>query len=187
MIIYLEGPDGSGKSTLADRIAELCKDRDYEFDRFAERIISTHPCRLDRIGPKQLFDELDYMAKDKAVYILDRGPISDNIYRIFDNYEPVSTLDKYVAKFQEYGNRIIIIYCRTREAEKRMLERGDDNPVALTRHKELTKAYDVIMSAVLVNSVNKYPFLKFDYSEENATENILKIVEEILKKEAQNG
>lgn len=180
MIIYLEGPDGSGKSTLADNIAKMCQEKGYEFDRFAEKNISTHPQRPDRIDKEHMLDELRYMANTDIVHILDRGPISDNIYRMFDNFEPVAKLEDYVKLFKEGGDKVMIIYTRTENAEKAMLERGDDNPVALRRHKELTKAYDAVMG--ILNCAINFKLIKFDYMEEGATEGMLKIVEAQIEK-----
>ena len=44
-----------------------------------------------------------------------------------------------------------------------MNARGDDNPVALERHKELSKVYDFAMSVVQANT-NKYNFAIYDWS-----------------------
>lgn len=181
MIIYLEGPDGSGKSTLADRIAELCEEQHIPCDRFSEQQISTNPTKPYRVNKETLFTKLNQMADSQVVHILDRGPISDNIYRMFDNYEAIGKLEDYLKLFKSFREKLLIIYCRTANAEKAMLERGDDNPVAIRKHKELTKAYDLIMSAILYSLPHN--IVKFDYMLSNATENILKLVKDFLPKE----
>lgn len=160
MIVYLEGPDGSGKSTLANEIAKYLKDEGYEVDRFAERNVSTHPTRPYRLDKKHLLDELKYMERDTAVHILDRGPLSDVVYRVFDNYDPVATMTDYLNFFASHA--AIIIYCRTSNAEKAMNDRGDDNPVALTRHKEISKVYDIVMASVAQKSI--VPMFVWDYT-----------------------
>lgn len=181
MIIYLDGPDGSGKSTLANEIARICKEEGYSFDRFAERNIATNPRGNYRIDAEHLFDELKYMAKDNTIHILDRGPISDNLYRMFDNYEPVAKLEDYLKLFKEFNKnkQMILIYTRTDAAEKAMLERGDDNPIAINRHKELSKAYDLIMGVINFNLNGK--MILFDYTLPNATDKLLNKVKETLK------
>ena len=36
------------------------------------------------------------------------------------------------------------MYCNSALAEQKMLERGDDNPIALQRHKEISHAFDLV-------------------------------------------
>lgn len=171
MIIYLEGPDGSGKTTLANAIAKFCDSKDFVYERDAEKRISTHPTRPDRVDKATLFDRLEEMLADGVVHILDRGPISDSIYRMFDDYKPVAKLEDYLKLFKQYRNNIIIVYTRTEHAEEAMLARGDDNPVAIRHHKELTKAYDLLMGIIKYNLPTRCR--KFDYTVENATKDVL--------------
>lgn len=180
MIIYLEGPDGSGKSTLADKIVGLCKELNIECIRNAEATISTHPARPNRVTKKQLFEQLEFMANEPRLFILDRGPISDSIYRMFDNYDPVCKLEDYAKLFRKFidSQQMLIIYTRTNNAEKAMLERGDDNPVSLKRHKELTKAYDMIMGC-LNYSLNNVIW-RYDYTLPCAEANTFTLVKNIL-------
>lgn len=86
----------------------------------------------------------------------------------------------YIKLFKEFvdKNQMLIIYTRTMKAEEAMKARGDDNPVALNRHKELTKAYDLIMGLINMNLKNHC--WRFDYTLPNATEEILKIVENFI-------
>ena len=147
MIIYLEGPDGSGKSTLANEIAKYLKDEGYEVDRFAERNVSTHPTRPYRLDKMHLLDELKYMERDNTVHILDRGPLSDVVYRVFDNYEPVATMTDYLNFFASHA--AIIIYCRTGNAEKAMNDRGDDKILVNKEKNEITFLYDETDEALM--------------------------------------
>lgn len=181
MIIYLEGPDGSGKTTLANKIAKLCEEQEVQIVPNGETLISTHPNRPDRITKENLFASLDDMAKSNTVYILDRGPISDSIYRMFDNYEPVCKLEDIAKSFAQYlvNKQAIIIYTRSDKAEEAMLARGDDNPVALRRHKELTKAYDLIMG--VLNMTLRNTIMRFDFSKPSDTEDILQYIETQIK------
>ena len=51
------------------------------------------------------------------------------------------------------------------------MARGDDNPVAIRNHKELTKAYDLLMGIIKYNLPTRCR--KFDYTVENATKDVL--------------
>lgn len=183
MIIYLEGPDGSGKSTAATNIAKRLVGLGYQVDRFAERNISTHPTRPYRIDDFHLFDELEYMEKDDTIHILDRGPLSDIVYRVFDDYKPVANFTQYLSFFSHH--EAIIIYCKTDNAEQAMNERGDDNPVALQRHKELTKVYDIVMAAIATVSVT--PGLVYDYTRNTTKELFDRIVSRLQTGDCAGG
>ena len=185
MIIYLEGPDGSGKSTLADRIAELCEEQHIPCDRFSEQQISTNPTKPYRVDKETLFSRLEAMSASEIIHILDRGPISDNIYRMFDNYEALGKLEDYVKLFKSFNKNILIIYCRTNKAEEAMLTRGDDNPIAINKHKELTKAYDLVMGLIKYNLPNN--IIKYDFTLPNEIEHILNIIKEKFNIGGNNG
>lgn len=194
MIVYIEGVDGSGKTILTNNIGIHCRKLGYECDTTAECTISTNPKSLYRVNNTYLFTILKNMANDNAtIYILDRGPISDIIYRIFDNYKPIATLEQCVKAFKDYGNKIIIIHAKTASAEKAMMRRGDDNSTALEHHKELSKIYDNIMN--LLNYILCGKIVKFDWTKRksktnmldifgdttNTTKDILNLVEKIAK------
>lgn len=174
MIIYLEGPDGSGKSTLTQHI---CKALDEHPDvRYinpnARDLVPTHPNRPDiRMNEKALFAKLRRMALDNEVHILDRCFISDCIYRIFDDFAPVTNIHKCIEFLNKHNKRVFTIYCRTANAEDFMLKRGDDNPIAIKKHKEITKAYDMIMSLIFANV--KYNCFKYDFTKKRSINELL--------------
>ena len=147
MIIYLEGPDGSGKSTLSDAItAELIK-RDLLViqTKDGKCDIDTHPRSAHRNTAPQLITNFVDMAYKDVIFVLDRGPISDVIYRCYDEYEPVISVDKVVDLLSLLKDKVKVIFCNNDIAEQKMLERGDDNPIAINKHKEITNNYRSIM------------------------------------------
>lgn len=160
MIIYLEGPDGSGKSTLATQLSDYYENIGYNVERNGEHLIPTRPTDKNRITLKELEANMLLMANSDTIYFLDRGPISDAIYRMFDNYDPIGKLQDFIDIFKQINKDILLIYCRTDDAEKNMLKRGDDNPVAINKHKEITKAYDLIMGIVYSKGIN---MIRYDY------------------------
>ena len=174
MIIYLEGPDGSGKTTLVQNIWDQLV-RKYYVTIGAEEDIPTHPKRQNRISEGELFKKLKKMAKSNIVYVLDRGPLSDIIYRIFDEYKTVTTLSKMLDFLVRYNNKILMVYCHTPDAEKYMLERGDDNPVALAKHKDITRAYNLVMS--LIKDKCKYNFAEYDFTKRNSVKTTMDLID----------
>ena len=171
MIVYFEGPDGSGKSTLLNAIANDLINKGYKVDAQANSFIPTHPKAEYRVSERQLYRALKKMANDKStVYLVDRGPISDIVYRVFDDYTPVTTYYKFMDFMAHNYFNILPIYCRTDLAEKKMLERGDENPIAIKRHKEITKVYDIIMNDTPLGD------LRFDYSKKSSLKKVLKAV-----------
>lgn len=174
MIIYLEGPDGSGKSTLSNAITEALVDYDMPVYQVKDGncAINTHPKSSERNTLNELVLAMTTMAyDDDKIYVLDRGPISDIIYREFDNYEPVirrgpltSLLDAMIQ-----NGKLIMIFCQTDLAEEKMLERGDDNPIAIKKHKEITMLYN--------QWKHIYDYLTYDYSKDNIDEFLDKMFE----------
>lgn len=180
MIIYFEGPDGSGKSTLLNTIYNDLVNKGYKVDPQANRFIPTHPKAEKRVSERQLYRALKKMANDNStVFLVDRGPISDMIYRVFDNYNSVTTPRKFMRFMQDNFTTIITLYCRTDLAEKKMLERGDENPIAIQRHKEITKVYDMLMGSF--DEVLHAPILLFDYSKKNSLRKVMKLVNTFVR------
>lgn len=158
MIIYLEGPDGSGKTTLCKKIQEMCNTLGINW-ALGEVLINTNPIKPDRCTNQQLFERMFRMLySDDVCYILDRGPISDCVYRLFDNYEPVVEFPELYSFFEMHAAKIHFIYCHNSQAEKFMKERGDDNPVALAKHHKISQAYDIAMLCIRDLHATVYDF-----------------------------
>ena len=174
MIIYLEGPDGSGKTTLLDNIAHLMSDLKVNYYRDAKKLVSTYPQDPNRLTERQLFAALRKMAKSNYVYMIDRCVISDIVYRVFDNYKPVTILHKVIEFLKKYNNRVFLVYCRTDKAEKYMLERGDNNPIAVTKHKEISRVFDLVMSEIAANI--KYNYYKYDFTKKRSLNELLSMI-----------
>lgn len=175
MVIYLEGPDGSGKTTLAKQLEEKYIEEGYKVFTNGESIISTHPTRPNRVNEKELYEKLYTMTKAKEIYILDRGPISDCIYRVFDDFKPVTNISSFYYFMITNIDNFIIIYCNNKNAEKNMLNRGDDNPVAINKHKELSKLYNLVMN--IFDATSHYK--EYDFAKDSI-EDVTNIISEAL-------
>ena len=163
MIVYLDGVDGSGKTTLADALHEhldVLKTLKgiTKVVRDGEGLVSTHPDSPKRIvRAEDLYKKLDVMANDtETMYIMDRGPMSDIIYRTFDTYGSVTSFKDFVVWRNEFRSNakqykhtpLLIIFCDGENAEQNMINRGDDSEVARNRHREIRYLYKQMMPLV---------------------------------------
>ncbi len=149
MIIFIEGVDGSGKSTLAQSLDCHLAAQYPELNVFlGEQLINTKPGD-DRITNLELYTALNRWASDReSVVILDRGPISDMIYRIFDEENSVSNLDEFVKWLdvgEAFAHDVLLIYCRNFMSKQSMEFRGDSNPISRFYHPVLSHLYDAFM------------------------------------------
>jgi thymidylate kinase len=150
MIIYLEGVDGTGKTTLAnalaDRIEQLKRTHNItKVVKNGESLINTHPLKPNRLTENELLIQLYQMTIDlSTIYICDRGPISDIIYRAYDEYPTVTTLENFWVFWMAHQHIFICVHCDSDKSEELMKRRGDDNPVVYTKYQELRYWYKQI-------------------------------------------
>lgn len=147
MIIYVEGVDGSGKSTFAKAVTGYLREQGFAVHSKAEKLMVTHPWRLDRITKENLLYELRRCLHSNKVYIVDRGELSDIIYRVFDfeKYSSLMTLSEYYNFYRLFSERYIIVHCDSDRSEQLMLARGEDNLVSITEHQKLRYLFNQIM------------------------------------------
>lgn len=179
MIVYIEGPDGTGKTTLARNIEKRCSQHGLKYV-FAEPLIQTNPTKPGRVSETKLAYQLLRMSRnDKVVYILDRGPISDCVYRVFDDYEPVMPLTWLMDIFRQFRNKIVFVYANNANAEYYMLQRGDDNPVAIAKHKKISYVYEMLKGS-FARAFGR--FFCYDFEKTDVSEFSEQIYEEIERK-----
>ncbi len=147
MIVYIEGVDGSGKSTFAKAITKYLQDKKMDVYPKGEKLMVTHPWRLDRTTKENLLFNLRACLMSQTVFIVDRGEISDLIYRAFDNdkYTALMTLKEYQDHYNYYSHRYILVHCDSNRSEQLMLERGEDNPISITEHQKLRYLFNQVM------------------------------------------
>jgi hypothetical protein len=185
MIIYLEGPDGSGKSALRKVLYREIKVRLLDFAPFGitgiiengEDFIPTRPTNPKRLTLERLISKLTEIVNDlHVIYICDRGPISDIIYRTFDQYRPLMSFTRYYKFWMDHRNLITTVYCDNDKSEEVMLNRGDDNQIAIVHYKSIRYLYQQIMP--LFTPVN-YDFTTI-VTEERAKSNACWIIGNLL-------
>jgi len=147
MIVYIEGVDGSGKSTFAKAITTYLQDQGFDVVPKAEKAMVTHPWRLDRVTKEHLISEITSRARSKQIHIVDRGELSDIIYRTFDfeKYSALMSLKDYYSLYTFFKQNYVIIHCDSVRSEQLMLERGEDNEVSITEHQKLRYLFNMIM------------------------------------------
>jgi len=147
MIVYIEGVDGSGKSTFATAVTEYLQKEGFMVHPKAEKMMVTHPWRLDRVTSEQLIDRITSRLISNEVFIVDRGELSDIIYRTFDfdKYQALMPLKEYYELYRRHSLSYIIIHCDTNRSEELMLKRGEDNPISIVEHQKLRYLFNQIM------------------------------------------
>lgn len=147
MVVYIEGVDGSGKSTFAKAITEYLTEKGFAVEPKAEKFMVTHPWRVDRVSKDKLHYHLRKCLASSKVYIVDRGELSDIIYRTFDSnkYSSLMTLKEFHDFYMTYARKYIIVHCDTHESEQLMLARGEDNPISISEHQKLRYLFNQIM------------------------------------------
>ena len=143
----MEGADGSGKSNFAKAITNYLLERNLPVHANAEKDMVTHPWRPNRTTAADLLLKLQKRLITDEVYIVDRGELSDIIYRTFDfdKYKALMTLEDYYAHYQYYSHRYLIVHCDSDRSEQLMLARGEDNPVSIQEHQKLRYLFNQIM------------------------------------------
>lgn len=147
MIVYIEGVDGSGKSTFATAVTEYLQKEGFTVHPKAEKMMVTHPWRPDRVTREQLIDRVTNRLISNEVFIVDRGELSDIIYRTFDHdkYQELMSLKEYHELYQRHAMSYIIVHCDTNRSEELMLARGEDNKISIVEHQKLRYLFNQIM------------------------------------------
>jgi thymidylate kinase len=139
MLTIIDGLDGTGKTMLVKEYIEKGNYIQIPTTRGSE--FSTFPDDPARITANYCIEKMIEWIKSDKQYIMDRGPISDIVYRVFDKYKSVITLQTITEMLNTFpGFRVIWAI-----NDKNFYERGDDSEIAVNRHEEIKKVYELIM------------------------------------------
>ena len=170
MIVYIEGVDGSGKSTFSKALAEHLQKEGFDVVPKANKLMVTHPWRPDRIDKASLRRQLKKCLNSPQVFIVDRGELSDIIYRTFDldKYSALMTLKEFYNIWLYNQNKYLIVHCDSDLSEQLMLARGEDNEISIVEHQKLRYLFNQIMP--LFNAV------KFDAERSIDSKSYLEVI-----------
>jgi thymidylate kinase len=170
MIVYIEGVDGSGKSTFSKALAEHLQKEGFDVVPKANKLMVTHPWRFDRITKAELRYRLQGCLNSEKIYIVDRGELSDIIYRTFDfeKYSALMTLKEFYNIWRDNQNKYLLVHCDSDMSEQLMLARGEDNEISIVEHQKLRYLFNQIMP--LFNAV------KFDAERSIKSETYLDVI-----------
>lgn len=157
MLILVEGADGSGKSYLVNQL--------YEKGFAVQKV---------QWGQNFNFRSAAYYCwHDNINLVEDRSPITDIVYRIFDEQKPDRTenIDDIFEWINSFG--VKIIYCKTKNSYTDSIRRGEENITSFQDHCEISKIYDIVMAIIK----RKYPsaVLEYDHSKQNVND-VLKFI-----------
>lgn len=128
MIIYFEGADGTGKTTLIQKL----------HDEFGYRVIVGPERIQDKIKERYNWNKfvLNYVD-DKYVYLIDRGPLTELVYRLSDNADSYIDIDSLKVLF----NDCKIVLCDYWDSFNNAMKRGEDNITDENRHRQIRFDY----------------------------------------------
>lgn len=147
MIVYIEGVDGSGKSTFSNALTAHLQKEGFDVVPKAHKLMVTHPWRHDRLNKADLRYRLNGCLTSEKIFIVDRGELSDIIYRTFDfeKYSALMTLKEFYNIWRENQTNYLVVHCDSDMSEELMLKRGEDNEVSITEHQKLRYLFKQIM------------------------------------------
>src|SRR5690625_5073680 len=134
MFIYLEGVDGSGKSTLAKQLAA----------QHDLRILHRGPIPAGRSFRREYLDDV---KKQLPGLVLDRGPISEQVYGWHYRKEVAGTLAEWSEVLDFYARQQVIkiyLHAPTPVLSFRIGARGEEVPYA----EDLEALHELYMRSV---------------------------------------
>lgn len=153
MLVILEGVDGSGKTTLIEILKSVMK---------CKVLTGYWDC-----------DECVKAAKSSEIYLSDRSPITDIVYRLCDGGER-RNLDLFCLT-KILSEKSKVIYCNTDSSYEDAMARGEDNITDKTLHERIRTMYDVIIT--MFEKFQDVPVYKFNWKTCD-TNDVIKFIKE---------
>ena len=149
MIILVEGNEGTGKTTLINEISKRL-----------HCVTVKYPKEV-----KGTFMMLYYFARSNTTFLLDRGFVSDIVYRMWDKKEGQMSLYQVGKLLGENENNIAIIFCHNRHSFINAKNRGEDYIVNENDHNQIERNFEAV-EAILKQFTN-VEIYDYDYEYQN--------------------
>lgn len=159
MMILVEGIDGSGKSILVKQL--------YEKGYAIQKVLLHQKFNYRKAA--------EYCGQGDITLIEDRSPITDIVYRIFDNgiADREENIDD-ILYWINYFN-VKVIYCKNNSSYKDAQIRGEDTIKNYADHEKVSTIYDTVMS--IIN--RSYPNNIFEYDwHRHSIQDVIKFIEQ---------
>lgn len=155
MLVIIEGNEGTGKTTLINQLKEHMPFISVKYSK---------EC-------KHMFESLEFYAKSKQLYVLDRGFVTDMVYRINDLRVGQTSL-------QEIGvlaNMSKIIFCESDTGYEDAMKRGENNITDINQYQYIDSLFDAVLK--LLSSFTRVDIMRYRYGW-NSVEHVVKFIKE---------
>lgn len=148
MLVLIEGNEGVGKTILIEQLSSRLR-------FITAKYPAGHFAQLERT--------LESFVYSDDLFVLDRGFVSDMVYRIRDKKRGQTSL-AFIANLCESG-LVKIVFCDNPGGYKNAMERGETNVVLKKDHDDITATFNKIKQ--LLTSFTNIQIMSYDYSVQN--------------------
>lgn len=131
MIVFVEGNEGTGKTTLINQLLE-------------KTTIATVKSSKDFTGLFRLYIEF---ANSPQVYVMDRGFITDLVYRIWDKKQGHMSLYQ-IGNLCANSANVRVIMCHNFNGFENALKRGENVVTCQKDYDRIDQIFDDILSMI---------------------------------------
>lgn len=159
MMILVEGIDGSGKSVLVKQL--------YEKGYAIQKVLLHQKFNYRKAA--------EYCFQGDVTLIEDRSPITDIVYRIFDNgiADREENIDDVLYWIDHFG--VKVIYCKSYSSYEDGQMRGENVIKNYADHEKVSTMYDVVMGIINRSCPNN--IFEYDWHK-HSIQDIIKFIEQ---------
>ena len=166
MLVIFEGVDGSGKTTACKYFVEKGWKRINSDDFFKDTSIPKFWQNRENFNFNTMFDVVQDAAASDEIFVMDRSEITGWIYTEIEGRPQFAPYD--VSRFLRFllDSNVKIVWFCCQNAKQYMLERGDDNCIAIDKHSDVHNSYRHTMRTleILGAKILSFDFEEHDYN-----------------------